>query len=264
MLTSSSFLTACTTREVFLVAHRGASHDAPENTLAAFRLAWQQGADAIEGDFYLSRDGHVVAFHDTTTQRTAGRDRKVEELTLEELRSLDVGSWKSPEWSSERAPTLKEVLACVPEGGKFFIEIKTTSKVVPHLKRDIESSSLRPEQVVIISFDDEVIAACKQAMPHIRAYWLHAFKLDEKTGRVNTTYEEAIATALRIQANGLDLKANEFITPELVAAMDRAGLELHVWTVNDPELARQMLGLGARSITTDRPAWLRDQLAARP
>lgn len=258
-----SMLTACRTGndKVLIVAHRGASYDAPENTMAAFELAWEQGADAIEGDFYLTRDGQVVTFHDPTAKRTAGVDRNVQEMTLQELQALDVGSWKDTRWSAERAPTLERVLGCVPEGKKIFIEVKSGPAIVPALQRGMEASGLCPEQMVIICFKEEVVAACKLAMPHIRAYWLHAFKVDKKTGRLNITHDEAVATATRIHADGLDLNANEFVTRELVDKMKAAGLELHVWTVNDPAVAEEMIALGALSITTDRPKWLRKQLS---
>lgn len=80
------FLLAPLSAEPFIVAHRGASHDAPENTLAAFELAWEQGADAIEGDFHLTQDGHIVCLHDKDTKRTAGKKLVVGKSSLEELR----------------------------------------------------------------------------------------------------------------------------------------------------------------------------------
>ena len=87
-----------------VVAHRGASHDAPENTLAAFELAWQQGADAIEGDFFLTKDGKIVCTHDKVTGRLNAEKRKlhVAKSTLAELQALDVGSWKGKTWKGER------------------------------------------------------------------------------------------------------------------------------------------------------------------
>src|SRR5438128_11840999 len=85
-----------------LIAHRGASHDAPENTLAAVQLAWQQHADAVEVDVRISRDGQLVVIHDDNTLRTGKAARKVSDETLAELRSLDVGRWKGRQWSGER------------------------------------------------------------------------------------------------------------------------------------------------------------------
>src|SRR5882757_4224835 len=107
-----------------IIAHRGASFEAPENTLAAYRLAWQQNADGAEGDFQLTRDGRIVCIHDLTTGRTADANRVVAQSTFEELRRLDVGMWKHPRFAGERIPTLDEILALLPAGNLFFIEIK--------------------------------------------------------------------------------------------------------------------------------------------
>ena len=109
---------------VEIVGHRGASHDAPENTLAAIRLAWEQGADAAEFDVYLSKDGKIVVIHDKDTKRVAGVDRPVVGQTLDELRRLDVGKWKAPKFAGEKLPTLNEMLATVPAGKRVFIEVK--------------------------------------------------------------------------------------------------------------------------------------------
>ncbi|MEX0742204.1 MAG: glycerophosphodiester phosphodiesterase family protein, partial [Phycisphaeraceae bacterium] len=102
----------------------GASHDAPENTLPAFELAWEQGADAIEGDFHLTSDGKIVCIHDFDTQRVSGSERIVKSSTLEELRALDAGAWLDPKWKDIRMPTFAEVAATVPAGKMFYIEVK--------------------------------------------------------------------------------------------------------------------------------------------
>ncbi len=121
ILTLVSFLVftcAATADAQLIVAHRGASYDAPENTLAAFRLAWDQDADAIEGDFYVTKDQQIACIHDKTTKRVAPQqpELSIANSTLKELQKLDVGSWKHPQYTAERIPTLKEVLATVPEG----------------------------------------------------------------------------------------------------------------------------------------------------
>jgi glycerophosphoryl diester phosphodiesterase len=119
-------LMALTSKAQLIIAHRGASHDAPENTLASFKLAWEQKADGIEGDFYLTKDGKIVCIHDKTTKRTSGQkvELDVAASTLAELRKVDVGAWKDPKYAGEKMPTLEEVLAIVPAGKVFFIEIK--------------------------------------------------------------------------------------------------------------------------------------------
>lgn len=264
VLAASALLVLCGSPAfgVDIVAHRGASHDAPENTLAAFELAWEQGADAIETDLHLTRDGEVVAIHDPTTRRTTGTDWKVSEHTLTELRSLDAGTWKGPSWSGQKVPTLAEVLAAVRPGKRVYLEIKCGPEVLPAFRRALAESNLAPEQVVVISFHEEVIAAVKAAAPELKAYWLFEFKRDKQTGRWNATHEELIRRAREVRADGVDLAANEMVDEELARKLDAAGVELHVWTVNDPALAHRMASLGARSITTDRPAQLREALAS--
>jgi glycerophosphoryl diester phosphodiesterase len=122
---------------VEIIAHRGASYDAPENTLTAVQLGWQQQADGVEIDIKLSKDGHIVAFHDHGTARTTGANHTLAELTLAELRDLDAGSWKNARFAGERIPALEEILAIIPPGKRLFIEIKAGPDIVPELKRCI-------------------------------------------------------------------------------------------------------------------------------
>ena len=118
-----------------IIAHRGASHDAPENTLAAIRLAWQQEADAVEVDVQLSKDGKLVVIHDDNTKRSGRFARKVNAQTLDELRKLDVGRWKGKRWAGEKIPTLAAVLATVPDGKRLFVEFKCGPDGIPEFKR---------------------------------------------------------------------------------------------------------------------------------
>lgn len=247
-----------------LVAHRGASYDAPENTLAAFNLAWQDGADGVEGDFYLSADGHIVCIHDGDTERTAGVRRVVAESTLAELRELDVGSWKSAEFADERIPTLEEVLATVPAGKYLLIEVKCGPEIVPAIERVLAASDLEPGQVKVIAFNAEVIAACKQRMPHLQAYWLTGHGRDEVTGKWSNTLEEVLPTLKRIRADGLDTSVPpELFDGDFVRGLRDAKLQVHTWTVNDLGTAARLYWLGVDSITTDRPAYLRSLLPKR-
>src|SRR5258706_7289864 len=107
-----------------IIAHRGASHDSPVNTLAAVQLGWKQRADAVEIDVQFSKDNHIVVIHDDTTRKTGGLRRKVGEQTLAELRTLDVGRWKDARWRGEKIPTLAEVLATIPDQRRLFVDIK--------------------------------------------------------------------------------------------------------------------------------------------
>lgn len=244
-----------------IVAHRGASYDAPENTLAAFRLAWEKQADAIEGDFYLTSDHQIVCIHDRTTKRVApGQpELNVSESTLEQLRKLDVGRWKNATYSGERISTLEEVLATVPDGKQIFVEIKCGPEILPVLKDQLAASSLKAEQIVIISFNADVISQSRETMPQYRANWLTSYKKDEKQIRWTPSLDQVLATLKQTGATGLGTNGNLAVIDQTFAdAIKSAGLELHVWTVNNIDHARRFKSMGVNSITTDRPEFIRD------
>lgn len=262
LFTLASSLAGCNSprADPIIIAHRGASHDAPENTLAAFELAWQRGADGIEGDFHLTADRQIVCIHDKDTKRTAGTGPAVADSTLAELRELDVGAWKDPCWAGQRVPTLAEVLATVPDGRKVYIEVKCGPEIVGLLMPIIAASGLADGQIVIIGFDADVIAQVRRALPRLKALWLSGFEQNEQTGRWRPTPEEAIATLRRIDAHGLSCAAHECVDRAFVRSVRAAGFEFHVWTVNEVETARRFRSLGVGSITTNRPGRLRAEL----
>ena len=244
-----------------VIGHRGASADAPENTLASFNLAWKRGADGVEGDFYLSSDGHIVCIHDRDTKRVAGVKYVVGETTFDDLRKLDVGAWKGEKWRGQQIPTLEEVLATVPPRKKIFIELKVGPQIVKPLQRILAASKVRPEQIVIISFSKEAIAACEELMPELRSHWLTGYK-KQQDGSWKPSPKEVAATIEKIHADGLGSHANlDFVNQAFLDQFHAAGEdEFHVWTVDKLEVAKLYQKLGAWSITTDRPGWLRKEL----
>jgi glycerophosphoryl diester phosphodiesterase len=246
-----------------IIGHRGASHDAPENTIAAFKLANEQGADGFEGDYYLGAGGHIVCLHDADTERVSGKKLVATKAPFKELRALDVGSWKDPKWNGERMPTFEECLAVVPAGKKFFVELKSGPEVVGPIKKVLEKSSVSPDQIVFISFKADAVAECKKQMPHIKALWLCGFK--KKKDKDPPTVEEVAATLKRINADGLDAEAvPDYLDAAFLKRLSDLGCkEFSVWTVDDPKVAKFYADLGAWSITTNRPEWLRSKLAGK-
>ena len=244
-----------------IVAHRGASADAPENTLPAFKLGWEQGADAIEGDFRLTRDGHIVCIHDKDTERVAKRNLVVPKSTLAELQALDVGSWRDPRWKGTRIPTLPEVLRTVPAKGRIFIEVKCGPEIVPTLVKQLRESGLEPSQLVVISFDAEVIRALKDTVPEYEANWLCQFK--KRRGATTPKHATVLRTLKACRADGLSTNAWPAIDQAFIDQVRAAGCAYHVWTIDDAPTARRFIALGAKSITTNRPGALREELAER-
>ncbi|WP_165698621.1 glycerophosphodiester phosphodiesterase [Bremerella volcania] len=264
-----SFVAACWASAVetgeaqMIVAHRGASFDAPENTLAAFQEAWKQKADAIEGDFYLTKDGHIVCMHDKTTERTTAGTAKLNpaESTLEQLRDLDVGSWKHEKYAGERIPLLEEVLATVPQTGKILVEIKCGPEIIEPLRVVLEKSTLRPEQIVIICFDEGVVKQAREKMPQFKANWLTSYKQNESTGKWSPDLGKVLESLGKTGATGLGTQGrDEVVTAEFVREIRKAGIECHVWTINEPSQAKRYAELGFDSITTDKPAEIRKAL----
>ena len=170
-----------------IVAHRGASHDAPENTLAAFNLAWKQDADGIEGDFFLTSDRKIVCIHDEETSRLAGKKLFVERSNLAELRGLDVGLWKHAKFTGERIPLLRDVLDTVPDGKAIVIELKSKQKIVPVRMDELAELNDPALNVLIITFDAPTAAECKTLMPQYPVHWLTGVDEQASAKRIAAT-----------------------------------------------------------------------------
>ncbi len=246
-----------------LIAHRGASADAPENTLAAFELAWRQGADGIEGDFRLTRDGEIVCMHDASTERTTGCAVAVAEATLAELRRLDAGARKGAPWRGQRIPTLGEVLATVPEGKQVFIEIKCGPAIVPALEAALAASGLPAAQVVVMSFDADVVRETKRRLPQLGVLWLTGFSTRPTSG-VRPSAAEVVETLGAVGADGVGCSSHRAVDRAFVQTLRNAGKAVHVWTVDDVPTAARYLQLGVDSITSNRAGWLKQQLGIEP
>jgi glycerophosphoryl diester phosphodiesterase len=244
------------TRPVEIIGHRGASYMAPENTMSSFMLGWEKGAD-VELDVYLTKDNRIVVIHDDTTKRTAVTDLKVAESTSEELRKLDVGSFKSDRYTGEKIPFLTDVVKTIPPGRRLFVEIKCGQEILPYL-RELLVRSGKLSRIVIIGFDLDTVAKSKQMIP-VPTYWLRGTEKTKDTEEWIPHDPQLVQTAEDNCLDGLDVHYAG-ITKEFVDAVKAAGQKLYVWTVDDPEEAARLVKLGVDGITTNRPEWLREQL----
>lgn len=235
-----------------IIAHRGSSAKVPENTLAAFSAAWDQGAGAIELDVRLTKDGRIVAMHDATTGRTSCKDLNVAETDSHDLRSVDAGAWKARRFAGEKIPFLEEVLAEVPRYGRVFIELKCGAVILPELARVIENSPLKSSQVCLIGFDYELMALTKSTFPGLEVCWISRPK--KNTLGLSPTPEELIERAVQARLDGLDLHKSYAINESFVRKVRAAGLSLYIWTVDNTRMARRFHDLGIDGITTNKPA----------
>lgn len=234
------------------IAHRGASYLAPENTLASVNLAWELGADAVEVDVYLSADNRVVVIHDKTTKRTSSgkANYKVAKTSSDVLCGVDVGAYKSNKYAGEKIPYIDEVIETVPEGKTLVVEIKCGAEVLPALEKAVRESG-KKEQIVFISFGWKTILETQKVFPENKCYYLKMFSA-------------GLARRMRLAAKnglaGVNLN-HKIINRKVVQRANDLGLEVLAWTVDEPSEAKRLAELGVTKITTNRPKWLKGQLA---
>lgn len=266
LLAASLLLSAGSAFAVDIVAHRGASYDAPENTLASEKLAWKQNADAVETDIWLTKDAKLIVSHDKNAKRTTSRDVLVTDLTFAELRELDAGKWKDPQFAGEKLPTLSEQLALIPAGKRMFVEIKTGPEIVGELERVLKEAKADEKKVTIISFNYDALKEVRKRLPQYQTQYLVGYKAPDAKNppspkaKKQPTLDEVIDQAKAANLTGLDLQHTWPLTAADVKKIKDAGLQLHVWTVDDPAIARHWIDLGVLSVTTNRPGFLREQL----
>lgn len=238
-----------------VIAHRGASASAPENTLAAFELAVELGADRIEFDVHLSADGQPVIIHDDTVDRTTDGRGRVRDLTLDQLRRLDAGAWCGERFRSQRLPTVDEVVERFRGRIGFAIELKAGSRVYPGIE-DLVVSLLEGyhlvEDALVLSFDPQALAAAARRNPRSRRVLL----VDRpKVGGLDAAAAQAQATAVGL--------SRTLASRQRLHTAREAGLDIYVWTVNDPSAIDELLEADPAGIITDRPDLARACIRAR-
>lgn len=236
-----------------LIGHRGAPTEAPENTLASFAAAARAGADAIELDVRMTRDGHLVVAHDATCGRTVSGSGAIEAMSLDDVRARDAGAWFSPGFAGERVPLLSEVLRELPPKMALDVEIKADAENAPRVPAALHAL-LREhralDRVLVTSFDPS-LAHDYMAIAERPAGAITAFEPEEAD--MDDWRDLPFVALVRDVAAG----------PALDALVDAKKTVL-VWTVNDAAEAQRLLARGAAGIITDRPAAVRSAAAAPP
>lgn len=229
---------------VMRIGHRGAAGTAPENTLASMRRALALGVDGIEFDIHRSKDGALVVIHDPTLDRTTNGTGTIAELTLDEIRDYDAGSWKGPEFTGERIPTLSELVRAVPAPARLFLELKAGSSVYPDIEVDLARFLQRNDlldRVQVSSFDHFALRRLRELLPYLQTGMLYSCKPIDPISMARACG----ASALHPNWTAL--------SPELVASSHQAGLPVNVWTPNTEAAIAYCLELGVDGIITDYP-----------
>ncbi len=249
---------------VEVIAHRGSSGAAPENTLAAVRLAIAQKSDVVENDIQRTKDGELVIMHDTTLARTTDVEEvfpgrapwNVRDFTLAEIKQLDAGSWFAPRFAGERVPTLAEWVNAVDQQAGMLLEPKAP-ELYPGIEADLDKElrslpafnrALKADRVVVQSFNHAWLRVYKDMAPDVPVGLLYGGK---------PTEVDIAAAAKWAQQVNPALGAIDRATVDQIRAY---GLEAHVWTVNAGVDMRRAIDWGADGIITNYPQVLRDIL----
>lgn len=231
-----------------VLGHRGASAEAPENTIAAFRLAMERGADGIELDVWRCGTGELVVAHDDDLLRVGGSPLVVRDAPLAALRAVDVGRWKGERYRGERTPLLGEVLEAVP-GAVVNVELKSArfrlpdlglARAVARLLRDLGAE----ERAFVSSFDFRLVAAFRACSPRVATGLLFEDGAPWR-GRL-----ELATGVLRPSALNPDLR---LVTPERFRRWAGGGRGVFVWTADAPEDVARLCALGAAGLYANDP-----------
>ena len=234
-----------------VLGHRGASADAPENTLAAFREAVAQRADGVELDVRRCATGEVVVIHDEDTRRISGEALRVAGAPLAALRALDVGSWRGEAFRGERIPLLSEVLEALPDA-IVNVELKGRDPGLGAATAEVLRRAGAARRVLVSSFHPGLLAAFRRAAPGISRGLLLE---DDRLWRLRA------AIGLQLVRPAAIHPAASLVTAARARRWRERGLDLNVWTVDDRSEVERLAALGAGAIITNVPgevaAWLR-------
>ena len=231
------------------IAHRGASGQglAPENTLAAFEMAIQMGIDVVEIDVHATRDGQIVVLHDPTLDRTTDRQGLVRELSLNEVRRADAGTWFDPRFSGERVPILEEVLEVARHRALVLIEIK--AEFIAERLLSIVDDMSAESQVIIQSFNPQTVQRIKLLNPAIPTALLIG-KLPTTPSRVRA--RKLVKRILQVGANAL-AAWHATLTPPFFEEMRKRAIGVWAWTVDEEIIMRDLVLMGIQGIITNYP-----------
>jgi glycerophosphoryl diester phosphodiesterase len=239
-----------------IIAHRGASGEAPENTLAAFQLALEQGCDAIELDIHLSADGELIVCHDDFINRTTNGTGKISEMSASQLKQYDAGLWFHEKYKGESLPLLEEVFELVPSNIIVNVEIKNVPSYYEGIEQkliNLLTAKNRLANVVVSSFDHQCLVRLKEIEPEAKIGILYYSKLVHH--RKYTSLFPAPVYSLHPNF--------EVVTSEEIEDAKEHGLQVYSWTVNQPQEMIRVIDSGVSGVITDYPLRMKSLLQER-
>lgn len=248
-------------KDIVNVSHRGASAYAPEHTIAAYEMGEKMHGDYIELDLQMTKDGHLIAMHDVTLDRTTDGTGSVKDYTLNEIKQLDAGSWfneKYPyaskaEYEGLKVPTLEEVFKKFGKNNSYYIETKSPD-VYPGMEKEllrlVEKYKINKNKLLVQSFSPQSLKVMNELDPTIKLVQLISYK-------ANAEITDAEIREIKQYAMGIGPN-HTYLNEEYVQKVVNSGLELHPYTVNDKERMKQLINWGVTGMFTNHPDLLHD------
>lgn len=235
-----------------IIAHRGASFNAPENTLESVLLSWEQNADAVEIDVMLTKDNRIVVFHDEDTARMTGEAGVLKDKTWQQIQRLKINT----KGIKTHIPLLSDILPTIPADKFLVVELKCGPDIVVPLRKLIDEFKIKSQNVQFISLNEKTLQKTLQAFPGYETQ--RVFEFLNKKPDINYLLTYAEQTSF----TGIDLEMGNYLTKDFIQQVHALRKKIYVWTVDNPLDAQHLIHFGIDGITTNRQEWLCTRLRA--
>lgn len=244
------------TKNILIIAHRGESHLAPENTLAAINLAWENGVKAVEIDVQLTLDNEIVVIHDKNTCRVGNINLSIANSNLNALKKVDVGLFKDKKWKGEHIPTLMEVIQTIPKEAKLIVEIKCETEIIEPLCALLKNAPTNTSNIEFISFNYNVLTTLKKRLPQYKMLWLLDLDYFWPAWIISGNMKKKIKKVRQGNLDGVNVWAGKKLNNRFMEQWKKHNYLVYTWTTNNLEKSLNLIKLEVDAITTDRATWL--------
>ncbi|MCK6472625.1 MAG: hypothetical protein L6R28_12845 [Planctomycetes bacterium] len=254
----AALLAAANLCAIEVVALRGASHEAPENSIPAIRLAWKQAADAVLLNLQITKDLQLVLMHDLYPSAEGGSAEPVSRLTHTQLKAFDIGKAKGEAYAGTRIPALTDVWETVPEKGRVFLVMETGNHLHTATANVLEKTELKNRVVLMSPFVKNLVEVRKR-LPDLPGIWMPSLE-EKEPGKWAPSPESLVSKLNADKLDGLYLLDCAGIDERFVTTLHAAKKKIYVWNVTKEEAVKRLRKLGVDGIMSERPEWLRTVL----